>query len=222
MVMSRFCGHHQHEGLVLQKASMDLALAIIWIPTTVVKVTRVSRQTCYSYWTEERCEEWVHSSIATPAMACICVVAIFAMVYYYLWQEIKDIMSRENPEISEFYVYSYFAIFLWLHMYWSAAWIVTCGSMYFWHMIILIAVGIAQDAMILSRVMVLRDPSSHKNKLLHVKMASIDEQKPMLADPPSIKCRTGDTNGKPLRLCTLVTYPDKHTGHGTSPEASII
>eukprot|EP00466_Bigelowiella_natans_P007346 jgi/Bigna1/81362/fgenesh1_pg.80_\ len=159
----------QTEGLVLQKATVDLALAvglIIWIPSMVVKVSRVSRHSCYLYWKPETCSEYVTKSLATPSIVSLFVISVFIMVYYYFWREIRNNTIREVPELSRFYLYSYLAIFLWLHIYWSCAWIVACGSMYFWHMIILIAFGIVQDAIVLNRILDLRAPQQdHPSKL---------------------------------------------------------
>ncbi|GAB5368466.1 hypothetical protein AAMO2058_001321700 [Amorphochlora amoebiformis] len=151
------------EGLVIQKACVDCVLGVIWVPFMVTKVRSVGRLTCYPYWKENTCAHWVTKSMTTPSLACVVVAGVFFMVYSYLWREIRQNKSEKNANGvsgSRFFIFSYFAVFLWLHIYWSCAWIVTCFSMYFWVMSAFIVLGIIHDGVVLYRVMQLRNTCS--------------------------------------------------------------
>lgn len=146
------CARSDPATLIGQKASIDAALALLWIPSVLLKVMRVAAHTCYPHWRRAKCARWTTRSAITPLSAFGIVAVLFCSVYVLLVRKIRSAPGEKQNSR----VYNYFLIFLWLHVYWSCAWIVTCVSMYLWHMVWFIAFGIAHDAFVISRVARLR------------------------------------------------------------------
>lgn len=169
-VRRTFCMWDLHpDQYVLFKLVADLVLVAVWFPSMLIRTADVYRKTCPPLWTRVLCDEYVSRASRGPLVAFLVsaslVFVVYTLIYRYL--HVTLVKRRTQVTIERLYkVYSYFLVFLWLHMYALAAWSIYCYSMHIFHMLPLLGVGVAQDVFIIYRVDTLRehpeaDPGVH-------------------------------------------------------------
>lgn len=160
-VRSTFCQWDAHpEQYVQFKLVADLVLMAVWLPAMLARASHVYRLTCPPLWTEPLCDEYVARAYKKPLaafiVAFVLVIAAYTAIYRYLHATLG---KRRTAVTSErlYRVYSYFLVFLWLHLYAVAAWAIYVYSLDADVMVPLLLLSMAQDVWVIRRVNTLRE-----------------------------------------------------------------
>lgn len=182
--MWRCCKTRRPERLILFKLAVDLLISVVWLPVMLNKSAHVYRQTCSPLWRAERCDAFAADSYERPVFFFVGVVVVELVVYLVMFRALHNVLGRRSNSsaLSRHTIYSYFLVFLWLHVYVSCAWIVYAWSMHLTAIVPLICVGIAQDAWIMTRVSKLRERNLYSNSGKHMQLSKMHVDDAMSSD----------------------------------------
>ncbi len=66
-----------------------LAAQVIWLPSILFKVWRVSQQLCFPHWTKATCDSWSKRSLYPSLLVFLFVVGLFFSIFCYLLRRAK-------------------------------------------------------------------------------------------------------------------------------------
>jgi hypothetical protein len=148
---------------VVHKMVVDLALFLVWLPMMLLRTSAVYSSLCFPLWDDAACQHYISQAYRPPVilfLAALCFLIICYAIFYSRLRSALGALTHnvKNAAPSMFYtrhiVYSYFAIFLLMHIYFSFVWITYIVSMNLVAMVVLVAIGILQDLYILSKYVI--------------------------------------------------------------------